>query len=108
MAYFDTQPFASTNPAVGQLFGLEFAQRQAQRQADQQFAANLTAQQQIRAQAALAQAQQQSNAQQQQYNNLFREREFQSREKGDKERNALFEKQLGIDKAYKEGIVGGG
>jgi hypothetical protein len=96
VAYFDIQPFASTNPAVGQLFAAEFAQRQAQRQADAQAAAQEIARQQIQAQSQLAQSQQQANLQQQQYNNLFREREFQSREKDDAEKNALFKQQLGI------------
>src|SRR5438552_3090447 len=108
MAYFDIQPFASTNPAVGQLFAAEFAQRQAQRQADQQAAQNALAGQQIRAQQALAQAQLQGAQSDREYNRLFREREFQAKEQGDKERNALFEKQLAIDKAYKEGLTGGG
>jgi len=90
------QPFSSGNPVVDALFSREFAQRQAEQAALEAAATRGVQRQQIQAQSELARAQQQSTAQQQQYNNLFREREFQSREKGDEERNALFKRQLDI------------
>src|SRR5436190_4774310 len=90
-------PYASGSPIVDSLFGREFANYQVEDRARQQAAANEIARQQIMAQSELARAQQQSNAQQQQYNNLFRERDFAAKEKGDEERNALFKRQLDSD-----------
>jgi len=105
---FDRQPFASTHPAINALFAAEFAQSQAQRQAEAQAMANETARAQIGAQTQLAQSQMRQAQVQQDYNNLFREREFQSRSDAEQARQKLYEDQLKIDKAYKEGILKSG
>jgi hypothetical protein len=99
MAYFDIQPFASTNPAVGQLFASEFAQRAAQRQTDQQAAANEIARQQIMAQSQLAQAQLRGQQQSQDQANLFRMQQLTSQEKAEEARNKILQQQADTDKA---------
>lgn len=99
MATFDRQPFASGNPAVDALFTREFANRQAQRQEDAQAAADATARAQIMAQSQLARAQLEQSAQQAEYNRLFREREFQAKEAGDKVREEQGNKLLKIQEA---------
>ena len=100
-ASYDIAPFSSTNPAIDALFTREFAQRQADREAVAKAAAGAIARSQIGAQSQLAQAQLEQAQAQQQYNNLFREREFQAKEAGDKIREEQINKQLEIDKAWK-------
>ncbi len=95
---FDRQPFASTHPAINALFAAEFAQSQAQRQAEAQAMANETARAQIGAQTQLAQSQMRQAQVQQDYNNLFREREFQSRSAAEQARQKLYEDQLKIER----------
>lgn len=99
MATFDRQPFSSTNPAIDALFTREFANRQAQRQEDVQAAADATARAQIAAQSELARAQMQQAASQYDYNRLFKEREFQAKEAGDKVREEQYNRLLGIQEA---------
>jgi len=84
------QPFSSGSPVIDALFSREFAVRQADQAAAEAAAARAIQRQQIQAQSDLARAQQQSTAQQNEFNNLFR---MQS----ESERNALFKRQLDID-----------
>lgn len=100
MATFDRQPFASTHPAIDALFAREFANRQAQREEDAKAAADATGRAQIAAQSQLAQAQLQEAQQQADYNRLFREREFQAKEAGDKIREAQANRGLDIQEKY--------
>jgi hypothetical protein len=100
--------YSSANPAVDQLFGREFAAYQSTQAARERAAQEEIARSQIGAQYRLAQAQLQGTQADRDYNRLFREREFQSREKGDEARNALYRDQLKIqqqaadtDKAWK-------
>lgn len=102
---FDAPVYASTNPAVADLFRSEFAQRQAQQAAYEALAAQDTRRQEIAAQERLAQAQLKAGLDQQNYNNLFRVAEFNDRKSGGDEQRALLTRQLDIDQKYKEGLV---
>lgn len=90
------QPFSSGSPIIDQLFSREFAQRQAEQAALEAAATRGVQRQQIQAQSDLARAQQQSTAQQQEYNNLFRMQELGSREKAEADRNTLLKRELDI------------
>lgn len=97
--------YASTNPAVAQLFKNEFAQREASQQALEELARQDTARAEIGARSQLAQAQLKNAQEQQNYNNLFRMAEFKDRQQSGDEQRALLERQLNIDQKYKEGLV---
>jgi hypothetical protein len=101
MPSFDINPYASTHPAIDSLFSREFAQRQGQVAAQEAERQRQVARDQIRAQERLAEAQLRDAQAQREYSNLFREREFQAREKGEAERNALLKRQLDIDEKWK-------
>lgn len=94
---FALPAYASTHPAIAQLFANEFAQRQAGQQAQQEAAKNALLGQQVEAQSKLAQAQLRAANEQQQYNNLFRIAEFKDRQASGDEQRKLFTRQLDID-----------
>ena len=96
MPPYNVQPFASTHPAIDALFTREFAQSQADREAAARAAASSIARAQIGAQSQLAQSQLEEARAQQDYNRLFREREFQARQDAEKVRQGQVDRQLGI------------
>ena len=93
-APYDIQPFASSNPTIDALFTREFAQRQGDREAAARAAAASVARAQIGAQSQLAQAQLEEARANQDYNRLFREREFQARQDAEKVRQGQIDRQL--------------
>lgn len=86
-APYDIQPFASTHPAIDALFAREFAQKQEAAKED-------IARRQIAASSDLAKAQLQHAYSQQDYANLFREREFQARQDAEKARQTQTDRYL--------------
>ena len=101
-APYDIQPFASTHPAIDALFTREFAQRQADREAAARAAAGSIARAQIGAQSQLAQAQLEEARANQDYNRLFREREFEARQDAEKVRQGQIDRQLKLYEADPE------
>lgn len=81
--------FASTNPAVAQLFANIFATQRAADASAQAAAAQETARAQIDAQERLAQAQLAAAGQDKEYNRLFRDKQLKSQEQAEAERNRL-------------------
>jgi len=104
MAAYDIQPFASTHPAIDALFTREFAQRQADREAAARAAAGSIARAQIGAQSQLAQEQLEEARANQDYNRLFREREFEARQDAEKVRQSQIDRQLKLYEADPEKI----
>ncbi len=98
---YNFSAFGSTNPALAELFKNEFMARQGAQQAAQSQAAQETARQQIMAQSQLAQAQLQGTQSDREYNRIWKEKEFNAKEEGDKVKEGQANRLLDIqEKAY--------
>jgi len=95
--------YASTHPAIAQLFANEFAQRQAVQQASQAQAAQETARAQIAAQSRLAEAQLRGQQQSQDQANLFRMQELKSREDAEAVRAKIAQQNADTEQKFRAG-----